>query len=506
MKLIIENLFKNPGRKVALSVFIVSFGFVIFAQTPPVQTSTPFRVGERISYEIHFEKFKNVAYAETEVVSRGVFAGRDAIELHGKFKTQTYNAENFSHVDEERTTFIAADTGIPIYSTITNNDTGLPQVTNVDNRTNGSAALDILSLIYRIRQSTGTGSVSMIEDGKTYTVSFLTSGTEKISTPIGDRDTSIITVTSDYFTERGFTAVKVNLSMDQDRVPVAFSAKTAKKTEFRGLIASLSNVEPETPPTIVPTPTPTPVPVATPKPSPTPFVYVNDQPLSPDLAFKLGERLEYKITKAAQPIGLLTLQARERRQILGKDSLLLTATITGVDQANQIFKLNDSVKAQVDPFTLTPRSVELAFGGSLANYNAIVLFDPIANSITINGNKRIDSPVGTHNILSLLYAMRSFNLKRSSDPQSPINDTRVAVYWDDAVSVFTLRPSDGDIISVSGEKISAQLISISTGEPKLNALKLRVWLSNETPRVPLRIAVGDYQFDLVSQTNLLDKK
>ncbi len=489
-------------------LWLLFFAVASLAQTPAppmVQTPTPFHIGERISYEISFGKFKNVAYTETEVVSRGVFAGRDAVELRGKFKTQTFIAEKFSYVNEERTTFVNSDSGIPIYSTITNNNSGLPEVINVDNRTSGSTALDLLGLIYKIRQSAGTGSFSIIEDGKVYVVSFQTTGTEKVSTVIGDLDTSVVALTSDYFTKHGFSEVKLNLTMDSDRVPVAFSTKS-EKSQFRGLIASLSNIEPETEPVFVPTVTPTPVPIATPRPTPTPEVYENDRPLSPDLAFKLGERLEYKITKGKQSIGLIALQAKERREVLGKDSLLLTATISGVDQANQIFKLNDSVKAQVDPYTLTPHSVELAFSGSLTNYNAVVLFDPIANAITINNTKRIDSPVGTHNVLSLLYAMRSFNLKRSSDPQSPVNDTRVAVYWDDAVGVFTLRPSNGDLITVSGEKISAQLISITTGEPKLNALNVRVWLTNETPRVPVRIAVGEYQFDLVSQTNLLEKK
>src|SRR5690606_11686251 len=155
----------------------------------------------------------------------------------------------------------------------------------------------------------------------------------KVSTAIGDLDTSVISVTGDYLAERGFTAVTINLTMDQARVPVAFSAK-AGKSEFRGSIASLSNSTPETPEvTPVPTPAPTPIVKPTPRPTPTPEIYVDDQPLSPDLAFKLGERLEYRITRGGVPIGQMTLDAKERRKIFNKDSLLLTATVTGVDQA-----------------------------------------------------------------------------------------------------------------------------------------------------------------------------
>lgn len=497
------------GRRIA--VFLVLLGSLslgAFAQQSVRLPPTQFNIGERISYEIGFEKFDNVAYAETEVVSRGRFAERDAVELRGKFKTQNFIAERFTHVDEERTTFVAADSGIPIYSTISRNISGLPEVTTYDNRTANSSALDLLSLMYRIRQSAGSGSVTMNEDGRSYVISFQTTGTAKISSVIGDFETTVVSLTGDYFTERGFTAVTVNLSMDQDRVPVAFSARSAKKEEFRGLIASLSNTAPDTAEAApVPTPTPTSTPIAkpTPQPTPTPEVYVNDQPLSPDLAFKLGERLEYRITKGGVPIGLMTLDAKERRQVFNKDSLLLTATVTGVDQANQIFKLNDSIRAQVDPYSLTPRSLEVKFGGTLSNYNTIALFDSLANSITIGANKRIDSPAGTHSVLSLLYAMRSFNLKRSSDPQSPVNDTRVAVFWDGSVNVFTLRPANGEEIAVNGKKIGAQMITITAGDPNIARLSPKVWLTNETPRVPVRVSIGDYQFDLISQKNLLGK-
>jgi hypothetical protein len=255
----------------------------------------------------------------------------------------------------------------------------------------------------------------------------------------------------------------------------------------------------------VPTPTPTPFTKPTPRPTPTPEIYVDDQPLSPDLAFKLGERLEYRITKNGVPVGLMTFDAKERRKVFNQDSLLLTATVTGIDQGNQIFKLNDSIRAQVDPYSLTPRSLEIKFGGALQNYNTIALFNSAANSITIDANKRIDSPAGTHSVLSLLYAMRSFNLKRSSDPQSPVNDTRVAVFWDGAVNVFTLRPANGEEITVNGKKIGAQLISITAADPKIASLNPRVWLTNETPRVPVRMIIGDHQFDLISQKNLLGK-
>ena len=114
-------------------------------------------------------------------------------------------------------------------------------------------------------------------------------------------------------------------------------------------------------------------------------------------------------------------------------------------------------------------------------------------------------PVGTHSILSLAYAIRSFNLKPSKDLNNPVNDTRVAVFVGDQAFVFTLRPANAEFISLKGEKISAQLISITTGNPQIDELKLQLWLSNDAKRLPLRLSIGAYQADLIGETKIQPK-
>ena len=113
----------------------------------------------------------------------------------------------------------------------------------------------------------------------------------------------------------------------------------------------------------------------------------------------------------------------------------------------------------------------------------------------------IDIPIGTHNILSLAFAIRSFNLKPSLVAKNPVNDTRVAVLIGANTSVFILRPSNAETLTLNGEKISVQAISITTGNPQVDALNLqpRIWLSNDERRLPIRLMMGSYQADLVSQ-------
>jgi len=114
----------------------------------------------------------------------------------------------------------------------------------------------------------------------------------------------------------------------------------------------------------------------------------------------------------------------------------------------------------------------------------------------------MEIPVGTHSILSLAYAIRSFNLKPSKDRQNPVNDTRVAVFLDTKAYVFMLRPSDAELINLQGEKISAQLISVLTGNQNIDQYGLRIWLGNDDKRLPLRLMFGNYQADLVSEKQI----
>jgi hypothetical protein len=130
-------------------------------------------------------------------------------------------------------------------------------------------------------------------------------------------------------------------------------------------------------------------------------------------------------------------------------------------------------------------------------------FDQRTGFATYNKANRVEVPVGTHSLLSLAYAIRSFNLKPSKDPNNPVNDTRVAVFLDTRAYVFTLRPSNADLITLQGEKVSAQQISISTGTPAIDSLNLRLWLSNDEKRLPLRLVAGAYQADLVSEKQIL---
>ncbi|MGQ0541261.1 MAG: hypothetical protein ACT4O9_05330, partial [Blastocatellia bacterium] len=368
--------------------------------------------------------------------------------------------------------------------------------------TDPTTNFDLLSLIFKIRHSGGNGSATMAEGDRIYTFSFQSGAGEQFKNDAGDFATNIVTVQSDYFDELGLTDVRINLTNDDAKIPVLIRFKKGKG-EFRVAISGISTIEPDVPPVTLPVPTPRPS--ATPKPPATPEPYVDNQPLAAELAFELGETLEFQATSNGKNVAKILMRAKERKQFQGADSLLLDAAVTEADPGFQGLVTNDFIRTQVDPLTLAPRQIEVKFSGTLSGFNQIATFDAKTSAVTYGGTNRVEAPVGTHSILSLLYAMRSFNLKPSRDLNSPVNDTRVAVFWGSQPYVFTLRPSAAVEIPVGDLKLPAQLITVTTGNQELDQLGIKVWLGNDARRTPLRFTIGSYQFDLVTAGSILPK-
>jgi len=238
-------------------------------------------------------------------------------------------------------------------------------------------------------------------------------------------------------------------------------------------------------------------PTAASKPVPTPPPYVDNQPLPADLGFDLGETLTYRVSNGEKPIAEIIFHAKERKLIGRQDSLVLSATVTSAEDGNGVLRAGDSILAHVDPETLTPFELSITLS-NLTRLNQNARFDQNSGTISF-GSDRVDAPIGTHCILSFLYAIRSFNLMPTKDASNPINDTRVAVYWEGKPYIFMLRPSEFETITVNGKKVSAQRVTIKTGVPQIDALGLKIWLSSDDDRAPLQINLGSYKAELIQK-------
>jgi len=469
-----------------------------FTAAPPSR----FRIGEKLSYNISFGKFTNAGYAETHVIARGKLGGKDAVEIRAKIKTFELVSAAFFMLDESRTVFLAPETGLPLYIGSYSNDSVIPKETFSNYLTQPTQNFDLVSLIYKAREAGGVGTFPLFEGEQQFTATLLPVGVVTARTDAGNFETTVSRLQSDFLTANGVNDLHIHFTTDEARVPVVIRFTTAKG-EFKAILAAIVLPEPETP-----TPTPTPGPIPTPKlpatPTPTPTPAIENLPLATELGFQLGELLSYQVTAGGKSIGIISLNARERKLIQKEDTLVLTASVTGVEPGSNLLRLGDSATAEVNAETLAPKSISGRFASTFAGLSQSVSFDRRTGIVTFDVTKTADEPVGTHSILSLIYAMRSFNLKPSKNATNPVNDTRVAVFWETKAYVFTLRPSDPGEITINGEKVSAQLISVNTGNPQLDALAIKVWLGTET-RVPLRFTFGAFQADLISQTSNLSK-
>jgi len=450
-----------------------------------------FRVGERLTYSISFDKFQNVAYAETYVVSKGKFKGKTAIEIQSKLKTLNFVTVGVMLLDTHRTALVSPIDGSVFFVKNVDKSAGSPieTSTNVTERAPGS--FDLSSIIYKIRSAGGSGSFTMFENEKIYNVSFQTVGTETVRSDAGEFPANVIEVKSDYLAESGITGLRISISTEESSVPVQFRVRTARG-EFRALIASIQLDTPE--PTPTPGTTPANSPRPTPKQSTTPLPYIDNQPLI-GMPFELGETLAYSVSSGSRQFGTILLSAKERILVNKKDSLVLTATV--INENGGLFRVGNGVRSNVDPETLSPFDLSAHFDGPLAGINRSVKFDPTSSKVILSSGESIDVPVGTQNILSLLYAIRLFNLAPSKDTTAPVNDTRVAVYWEGkAANIFTLKPTEPATLTIGNSKVQAQPISVTTRIPQLDALEIKVWLSADERRVPLRIVLGSYRLDL----------
>lgn len=481
------------GAAIASLVFGVLFISSAGAQNVAIPLNQ-FRIGEKITYIVSVDRYPVAGHAELQVVSRGKINNRDVIELSGKFKTTgLFSAQKL--IDETMISLVAPESGLPLFAKRTNLSAGSPieTVNQFLEPTNQSS--DILASIYRIRYSFTGGGFNLVDGDRSTSASYIQVGTETVKVEAGEFDTTIYEIQSEALAAYGIQSVRVNIDNTGNRVPVMFRFKI----EGGELFVKANSIQlAETP--VSPTPTPVPIltPITTPNPvaTPAPDVYIDNRPLANEIPFALGEKIEYDVKIGNQQAGRLTLHARERKRFNSVDSLLLTATVTNAQSGFAAFALNDRMTVQVDPLTLLPQKFDTVFTGNLAAFSQSATFNNELGKVIFGGANAVDVPVGTHSILSLLYAMRSFRLAPSKVLTDPVNDTRVAVFWGQKPHVFVIRPTLDEVELADGTKIETVVASITTGEPLLDQLQPKVWISQDARRLPVRIQLGIYRFDI----------
>src|SRR5260370_38352407 len=96
-----------------------------------------------------------------------------------------------------------------------------------------------------------------------------------------------------------------------------------------------------------------------------------------------------------------------------------------------------------------------------------------------DSRERIDIPVGTHDLVSLVYAIRTFSL-------TPPKRNAISIMATARPRTLFITSLRRETIEVSGQSISALQLSLTTDDPQPDKLQMRMWFGDDTRHLPLR--------------------
>lgn len=475
----------NQRLKPALWILLFllpAFNLNAFGQRKSDITSLPFspapyRVGERLTYDISFSNFISAAHVELRVVALGNFFGREAVQLRAHVETTGVINVALLAINDDYVSYVDPQTGIPYKSESVSYEGTRATESSYDL---SGTVYDFVSAIYRVRATTlGDSSMqrfSVRNGADEYQVELKVNGRETVKTKAGSFDTIATQIRiASSSTER---KIKVFFSEDERHLPVLATARLSGR-EIRAELAASDIIKP---PVAQPTPTPAVVPIApVTAPTPQPSTSANDNSLDA-LPFKIGEQLNYQVFlgTSTQSAGSATFQVRSRSNNFNRDGLLYTVQAQTSRTIQTIFAANDQIASYVDLKTLLPFRTELKLVEGRFRLNQILSMDQDHGVVTTDQNVRIEIPVGTHDYLSFFYLARTFNL-------APPRRNAVSLLVNNRPTTLFITSLKRETIQLGSQTIAAIQVSLTTDDPQPDKFQLRAWISDDRRRLPLRL-------------------
>ncbi len=475
-----------------LTVLFLALTFPLIAQqteavTPLSLAQSPYRVGERLTYNVSFSNFPSAAHVEVEVASRGNHFGREAIQLRAHVETTgVVNVALFA-INNDYVTYIEPETGLPFRSEETVRD-AIRSADSVQDfsQPGGNEAIppkqkgfpgtfDFLSVFYRARalplNDGGVYNFSVRGEGGEYQAEMKVTGRETIRTNVGSFPTI---VTQIKVSNSPLRSLRAYFSDDAGHVPVLMVARLSAG-ELRAELAGSELIKPP-----AETATPTPPIVAAPLPAPTPAA---PPPLSSSFPFKLGEELNYQVFIGGSntPLGMASFQVRGRSRYFERDGLFLTVTAQTTNAAARIFVARDQIDSYVDPKSLLPYRTSMNLVEGQRRLSQILTTNQDAGTVTSDKGDRIEIPVGTHDYVSFFYVVRTI---------SPVMGKKsvVSMLVENKPKTIFIDPLPRESIQLGTRRVQAIPIKLTTDDPEPDKYQFRMWLSDDLQRLPLRLS------------------
>ncbi len=466
----------------------------VHAQTSSEQPFSPgpYRVGERLTYNVSFSSFTSAAHVELLVAARGTFFNREGIQLKGHVETLGTVYAALLALNHDYITYVDPATGVPFHGQQTlRTATGSSEVSADFNQPAGSPAVmarqtgaipgtyDLLSAIYRIRAlpltQGGSYQLAVRHDNETYDVQVRVRGKRVVKTSVGSFD--VVVTDLKVRNSSKIDDIRAYFSDDQRHVPVLITGEHSAGDIRAELVGSEIIATPPLPP--VNTPTPTPVLPANPV---VPPENTSNENRLTDLPFQVGEQLNYQIylPTIAAPSGRATFQVKGRSKYFNRDGIWLSVGAQTSNALQHLFVANDLINSYVDPKTLLPFHSELNLTEGRSRMNVKLTIVQDYGTATTDKGVRIEIPVGTHDYLSFFYALRTFNIV-------PPRRSGISLLVNNRPKTLFIDALKRETIQLGSQKIPAIQVSLTTDDTPADKYQLRVWLSDDRRRLPLRI-------------------
>jgi len=489
-----------------LTILLLALAFPLFAQqndgiSAVGFSQSPYRVGERLTYNISYSNFPSAAHVEVEVVARGMHFGRESVQLRAHVETAgVINVALFA-INNDYVTYIDPNTGLPFRSIETVRDA----IRNSDSvqdfsQPGGNEAIppkqkgfpgtyDLVSAFYRARAlPLAEGAVydfSVRGAATEYQAELKVVGRQVIRTNVGSFPAIVTEIKVNNSPLRN---IKIYFSDDERHVPVLMSARV-KSGDLTAELAGSEIVKP--PPEAAPTAPPiiaAPAPTVTPTPTPPP-------PLSANLPFKLGEELNYQVFlgTGTTPLGSASFQVRGRSRYFDRDGLFLSLTAQTTGAAARLFVARDQIDSYVDPRALMPYRTVMNLAEGQRRLNQTLTYNQETGMATSEKGLRIEVPAGTHDYLSFFYVLRTLNF-------APNKKSVISMLVENKPKTVFVDSLPRETIDLGNRKVPAIPLKITTDDVTPDKYQLRMWISADSQRLPLRLTcitkLGQLRADL----------
>ncbi len=498
----VQRKLRSPLTIAQLAILMICLTSIGWAQkSSPAEAPfniNAYRVGEHLTYNVNYSKFVSAAHIELVVAGRDNFFGHEGIQLKAHVETKGVVNVALLSINNDYTTYVFPESGLPYRAQHVVRQSGRTTEASVDYNQTASPArlnsgetagtLDLLSAVYRVRAmplSPGASYYTTVKnDAEEYRAQIKVDGREMIKTSVGSFDAIATHVKMksgpDY-------DIQAYFSDDEWHIPVLVTARYRGTDIQIELAASVVTPPQRTAPArtvVVPT---------TPTPRPTPSSTQTSAPL--DLPFKVGEQLNYRVYlgKSTTPIGSLNFEVKTRGRFFNRDGLQIIGSVQTEGAAPIAIK--DQIISYVDPTSLLPFRTELNFSeGKWRQIRSYNINQDLGAATVEGARERVEIPVGTHDLVSALYSLRTFDLT----PKKSDSISAMAIHRPRTLTVTTLQR---ETIDLGGQKIATIMLQLTTDDPQRDRLQIRIWVGDDGRHLPLRIAavteMGAVHADLI---------